>query len=63
MYDRVPDVYNLLSQHHVSDETVPNKKVFYSKDTVKIGGMSIADYIFADMTDVSGQDKPMHVNA
>ena len=31
-------------------------QVFYSKDTVKIGGMSIADYIFADVTDVSGQD-------
>ena len=31
-------------------------QVFYSKDTVKIGGMSIAEYIFADVTDVSGQD-------
>ena len=31
-------------------------QVFYSKDTVKIGGMSVADYIFADVTDVSGQD-------
>ena len=31
-------------------------QVFYSKDTVKIGGMSIADYIFTDVIDVSGQD-------
>ena len=31
-------------------------QVFNSKDTVKIGGVSIADYIFADVTDVSGQD-------
>ena len=31
-------------------------QVFYSNDTVKIGGMSIAEYIFADVTDVSGQD-------
>ena len=29
---------------------------FYSNDTVKIGGMPIAEYIFADVTDVSGQD-------
>ena len=25
VYDRVSDVYNLLSQHYVSDETVPDK--------------------------------------
>ena len=31
-------------------------QVFYSKDTVKIGIVSIAEYIFADVTDVSGQD-------
>ena len=37
-----------------SSPALINCQVFYSKDTVKIGGMSIADYIFADMTDVSG---------
>ena len=31
-------------------------QVFYSKDTVKSGGVSIAEYIFADVTDVFGQD-------
>ena len=109
LYDRVPDVYNLLSQHSVSDETVPSEteacnsdtkwmwttmtssffviwesqipprkqikarmkptvtysrsspalikcQLFHSKDAVKIGGVSIADCIFADVTDVSGQD-------
>ena len=31
-------------------------QVFYSKDTVKIGGVSIADYTFAAVTNVSVQD-------
>ena len=39
-----------------SSITLIKCQVFYSKDTVKIGGMSIVDYIFADVTDVSGQD-------
>ena len=39
-----------------SSITLIKCQVFYSKDTVKIGGMSIAEYIFADVTDVSGQD-------
>ena len=39
-----------------SSITLIKCQVFYSKDTVKIGGMSIADYIFTDVTDVSGQD-------
>ena len=33
VYDRVPDVYNLLSQHSVSDETVPNKTEVCNSDT------------------------------
>ena len=30
-------------------------QVFYSKDTMNVGGMSIAEYIFAEVTDMSGQ--------
>ena len=33
VYDRVPDVYNLLSQHYVSDEAVPNKIEVCNSDT------------------------------
>ena len=39
-----------------SSITLIKCQVFYSKDTLKIGGMSIADYMFTDVTDVSGQD-------
>ena len=31
-------------------------QVFYAKDTVKIGGVSIADYIFTDVTDDACED-------
>ena len=33
LHDQVPDVYNLLSQHSVSDETVPNKTEVCNSDT------------------------------
>ena len=47
----------MSQRQHIQDrEKLRSSVRFYSKDIVKIEGMSIADNIFAEVTEVHGQE-------